>query len=566
MTHLYALIWLKWRMFRNSTGSRRSRENSIARLLGTSLAFMLAALVAVALGAGAWFEAAAHSRREASGLDEGALGGVTLLFLAHGATFMMWAVVPLSTRGGSQFDPGRMLLYPVSLRKLFALDLLSELTSLSSIFAAPIMFALAVGAGLGRGNVWMALPVALLTTAFGVALAKWLQTSIGALMRKRRTRAETLLSLIGATLGLGSAIAGQLLPYMMRRTDDLYLRGLRWTPPGAASVALLDGLGAGGLRDYILALGTLAAYTVLIIYVTYWIARRAALDAGGAAVAAAKRASSDRASERLGRQYAGWRLPFLSAELSAVIEKEMRYALRNAQLRAVALMPLILIVMKLAQTGLVNQRGRTMQEILVYDESFVRYGEGLLAAAGVLYVFMILSSLVCNLFAYEGEGMRTLILAPVKRRTILVGKNLTHASIALFISTVLIIINELVFRDLTIGALLFAALSFIIFAALFTLIGNSLSMRYPRRLQFGKRLNVSGVTGLLVLPVLASLGGLPLAAAVAGYLAQSLIVKYATLALFAAVALALYSLLIKRQGRDLARREQEILTAMMNDE
>jgi hypothetical protein len=560
MTHLYALIWLKWRLFRNSTRSRRSVENSIARLLGTVVALMLAALVAVALGAGAWLEASSYSGGEA-----GRLAAPPLIFLAHTAIFLTWAVVPLSTRGGSQFNPGRMLLYPVSLRKLFALDLLSELTSLSSIFAVPAMFALAIGAGIGRGNVLMSLPVAFLTTAFGISLAKWLSTSIGALMRKRRTRAETLLALVGAVFGLGSAAAGQLLPYMTERAGALNLRGLRWTPPGAAAVALLDGLGAGGAGDYAVALLTLAVYTVVTIYVTYWIARRAALSAGGGG-GAAKRSSSQRGRAMKGAGQAGWRLPFLSAELSAVIEKEMRYAMRNAQLRAVALMPLILIVMKLAQTSLISRRGRTTHGLLLYDESFALYGEGLLTAGGVLYVFMILSSLVCNLFAYEGEGMRTLILAPVERRTILIGKNITLTMIALLISSLLIIVNELVFRDLTSGALGFAVLSFVIYAALFMLVGNWLSMRYPRRLQFGKRLNASGVAGLLVLPVLASMAALPVAAAVAGYLAQSLLVKYATLALFAGGSLSLYFLLITRQGRHLAQREQEILEAVVSSQ
>jgi hypothetical protein len=561
MTQLFALIWLKWRLFLNSTRSRRSVENSIARLLGTVIALMLAAFVAAALGAGAWLEASSYSRGEA-----GRLAAPPLIFLAHTAIFVMWAVVPLSTRGGSQFNPGRMLLYPVTLRKLFALDLLSELTSLSSIFAVPAMFALAIGAGIGRGNVWMSLPVAFLTTAFGISLAKWLSTSIGALMRKRRTRAETLLALVGAVFGLGSAAAGQLLPYMTERAGALNLRGLRWTPPGAAAVALLDGLGAGGAGDYAVALLTLAVYTVLTIYVTYWIARRSALSADGGG-GAAKRASSKRARAIRGAgQYAGWRLPFLSTELSAVIEKEVRYAMRNAQLRAVALMPLILIVMKLAQTSLINRRGRKAHELLFYDESFGLYGEGLLMACGVLYVFMILSSLVCNLFAYEGEGMRTLILAPVERRTILIGKNITLTLIALLISTLLIIINELVFRDLTTGALGFAALSFVIYAALFMLVGNWLSMRYPRRLQFGKRLNASGVAGLLVLPILASMAALPVVAAVAGYLAQSLLVKYATLALFAGGSLSLYFLLITRQGHHLAQREQEILEAVVSSQ
>jgi TRAP-type uncharacterized transport system fused permease subunit len=54
----------------------------------------------------------------------------------------------------------------------------------------------------------------------------------------------------------------------------------------------------------------------------------------------------------------------------------------------------------------------------------------------------------------------------------------------------------------------------------------------------------------------------PLMAVAAGYFAESLAVKYATLALFAGVAVALYYFLINRQGRLLARNEIEILEAV----
>jgi purine-cytosine permease-like protein len=50
--------------------------------------------------------------------------------------------------------------------------------------------------------------------------------------------------------------------------------------------------------------------------------------------------------------------------------------------------------------------------------------------------------------------------------------------------------------------------------------------------------------------------------ALAGYLAQSLLVKYATLALFAVLAVAFYCLMITSQGRALARNEQDILEAV----
>ena len=185
-----------------------------------------------------------------------------------------------------------------------------------------------------------------------------------------------------------------------------------------------------------------------------------------------------------------------------------------------------------------------------------------MATIGVLYVFLILSGLFCNQFAFERGGMRSLVLAPIDRRTILVGKNIAISILALIFSTALMVVNELVFRDLTLGVLLFVFLSFIVFMALMSMIGNSLSIRFPKRMKFGKSVNVSGVVGLLLIPMIFVLALAPLAATAAGYVAQSLLVEYATLAVLAALSIVFYLLMINSQAESLQRRELEILEAV----
>ena len=63
--------------------------------------------------------------------------------------YLMWATVPLSIGGSKQFDAGKLLMYPITLRKLFAVDFISELTTLHSVFAVPAVLAICIGAGLG---------------------------------------------------------------------------------------------------------------------------------------------------------------------------------------------------------------------------------------------------------------------------------------------------------------------------------------------------------------------------------------------------------------------------------
>jgi hypothetical protein len=261
------------------------------------------------------------------------------------------------------------------------------------------------------------------------------------------------------------------------------------------------------------------------------------------------------------KPYTGWNLPFISPELSAIIEKELRYSTRNAQLRMMTLMPLILVVVRF-----INRRRFAAPaggaDATGFSADFFNYGAGLMATTGILYVFLILAGLFCNQFAFDQAGMRTLILSPVDRKKVLLGKNISLSLLAFVFCSGLLVVNEIVFRDLSAGAVLFAALSFVAFASLISLIGNWFSIHFPKRMKFGKRLNVSGVVGLLLIPMIVLLAMVPLAATAAGYVAQSVLVEYVTLAVLAAVSLGFYLLLLPSQGEAVQKRELAIHEAV----
>ncbi|HEX7331538.1 MAG TPA: hypothetical protein VF290_08555 [Pyrinomonadaceae bacterium] len=550
MSQLLTLIWLKWRLVRNSLRSSQAVVNRVASILGMLVALVLSLLVAFILG----FAAYALSQPEAINIAlrrtndvSGSASAEFVFFSIFGVIYLMWATVPLSIGGSKQFDAGKLLMYPITLRKLFAVDFISELTTLHSVFAVPAVLAVCIGAGLGTGNFTAAMITAVPTLLFGIALSKWLSTTIGLLVRRKRARGETIVALIGGVVGLSAAVAGQLAPILFKHAESF--RSLRWTPPGAAAF-LLVGDEADNPFAYVAAFLLLSAYAVALIVFTYWIARRAALGLGGRR----KRKAAVIAEETTG--YSGWQLPFVSAELSAVIEKELRYAMRNAQVRMLALMPLILIVVRV-----VNSR-RWSSGRPPASEDFLTYGAGLIATGGVLYIFVILAGLSCNLFAFEEGGMRTLILSPVDRRKILLGKNIAVAVVALVFSAFILILDAIVFRDLTVAVVLFIVLSFVIFAAISSMIGNWLSIHFPKRMRFGKRMNVSGVAGLLFIPLIVVLAMPPLIAALVGYYTRSLFYEYVTLSGLALTSVLLYFLVINFHGRSLARREIAILDAV----
>lgn len=555
MSQLGTLIWLKWLLFRNSLRSSKAIVSRIASILGMLAALALALVVAAGLGVGAYLlsspEIMAQARQQT---EAGELPSTQFIFFSIFAlSFLIWATLPLSTGSTRQFDPGKLLMYPISLRKLFAVDFISELTSLQSIFAIPAIVAICVGAGLGSGSLALALLAALPIALFGMALSKWLSVSFGSLLRRRRTRGETLIALIGAIAGLGGALVGQLAPTIFKRVESI--EGLRWTPPGAAAVALTNGLRAEQLSEYMVAVTTLAAYSTLLVFVTYLIARRSALGLGGA-----KRRSSPAGAAETAA-YTGWELSWLSPQLTAVIEKELRYIMRNAQLRMMVLAPLILIVVRVVNSSRMSDpRGTKGAPSFIAD--FLYYGEGLIPTGGVLYVFLILTSISCNQFAFEEGGMRALILSPVRRHKILIGKNIALTIIVFFFSVALLAINEIVFDDLTVRSTLFVAINFVTFAAVMLVLGNWLSIRFPKRMKFGKRLNVSGVVGLLLIPMMVLLALPPLVSTAVGYFTGSVAIVYISLTLFALVASCFYWLSIYHQGRMLQRREVEILDAV----
>ena len=158
--------------------------------------------------------------------------------------------------------------------------------------------------------------------------------------------------------------------------------------------------------------------------------------------------------------------------------------------------------------------------------------------------------------------MRTLILSPIDRRKILLGKNIAITFLALVFATILLTLNTIVFQDLDALKLVFIGLSFVSFAALSSTMGNWLSIRFPKRMRFGKRLNVSGVGGLLLIPMVIVLSAPPVVATLVGLVTGSLLYEYAALFVFAVLTIGVYFLMLNFQGKSLAKREIGILEAV----
>src|SRR5215472_9899258 len=119
MSQLRTLIWLKWTLFRNALRSRKAKVNQVASLLGTLVTLAVSLLIACGLGIAAYLitskvglaqiqeaRAATHATSDIPPAD-------FIFFMIFAFVYLFWASLPLSLGSGSQFDPGRLLMYPV---------------------------------------------------------------------------------------------------------------------------------------------------------------------------------------------------------------------------------------------------------------------------------------------------------------------------------------------------------------------------------------------------------------------------------------------------------------------
>src|SRR4029079_11199439 len=100
MSQLATLIWLKWRLLRNSLRSSKAVVNKLATVLGMLAALVFSLAVAVSLGATAYLltrpdmfsEVLRRSRNQLP------IAATTefIFFSILGFLYLMWATVPLS--------------------------------------------------------------------------------------------------------------------------------------------------------------------------------------------------------------------------------------------------------------------------------------------------------------------------------------------------------------------------------------------------------------------------------------------------------------------------------------
>jgi hypothetical protein len=192
-------------------------------------------------------------------------------------------------------------------------------------------------------------------------------------------------------------------------------------------------------------------------------------------------------------------LRLLSPQVAAVVRKEFRYLTRNSFAFLTLLLPPMLVLLFSTQFA---GKHPTVSGKAVSAEMFF---PGMMA-----YLILILMAPAYNSFAFEGRGIQTYFMAPLRFRDVFLGKNLMLVSVlTLEIGLSLAMLTWRV--GLPSLPMMVATLVAIVFTVVGQLtIANWSSLSFPRKLEFGqlRGQRQSGMAVLIAFGTQIMLGGI----------------------------------------------------------
>ncbi len=453
------ITWLRWRILRNHL----RRKNNWLDLIG-----MIAAVfwggVGI-LGVSVTFAFGAHRA-----LSAGSSIWLTLLFLA---VFAFWQIIPLFVAGfGITFEFRTLLRFPLKLRAFYLIALSYGFADFGPIASLCWLIGITVGAGVARPS---ALPAMIVVAVLFILLNVTLERLIGSWMERLLSRRLTRELTFGLIILL--SVSAQFIKPLIERFEHgppqpllVFLPYLSFLPPALATrtvtATIAHDLGSAAMS----ALG-LALYVVLFS-VLLW--RRYAAQYRGEELSEAT-APATVARRPLAPSNAGLDIPsFLSPQVAAIVHKEFRYLLRNVFIMIGLLVPPFLVLLFSSQFA---GRHPSVTQHSVSPDIFY---PGMMG-----YLLLMLMMPVYNSFAYEGRGIQTYFMAPLRFRDVLLGKNLIHVGILTV--QVLLAIAILAWRvGLPSLPVFVATLVGGVFAAVGQFpLANWTSLGFPRKLEFG---------------------------------------------------------------------------------
>jgi len=536
-SQLTAIANLRWRMFVNGLRTKRGKMELASRIVVTS-AFCLGGLGGFATATVlSWYF-----------LSQGKAEFLPLLLWP---IFFFWQVFPvMSTAFTNNPDSSDLLRFPLTYRSYFLIRLAYGFCDPASALGSLGLFGILLGTSVARPLLFPWALLVLLTFAlFNLVLMQTVFSWLERWLAQRRTR--EILGVFFILFMLSFQLIGPMMQRIEKKPHTEFSRAAQIVtqvqavlPPGLAAGAIAQASHAEYVVGFtsLLFLGALAIAVGSLLHLRL----RAQFRGENLSEAGARPAVAQTAGLQM-----GWDLPGLSQVVAAVFEKEMRYLARSGPMLLTLIMPIfMLLVFRLGAMNPIRQSG------------FLNRTPDMAFPGAAAYALLVLTNLVYNSFGGDAGGIQFFYASPAHFRQIILGKNLTHASI-LLANTALAWIAVAYFYGAPRPAVSLATAAGLLFAApLNFAAGNLLSIYSPRKRDFSTfgRQNVSQTTVLASLGLQAVIVGVGVAAFVIARFYKNLWIATFVFLALSAVTIPLY-LMVLRRIDNVALQRRETLVA-----
>lgn len=479
---LKLIAGLRWNILRNSLRRKNNRWDLIGMVWVGILSALLVFGLCFAFFAGT-YEFLLRNRAPYIGF----------LFWA---LFLWWQVFPIFVAGfDANFEFKTLLRFPLGMRAFYLLGLGYGLADFAALSSISWILSMLAGAMAARANV---VPVLLLVSALFVLLNVTMERLVGSWLEKVLAKRRAREFFIGLFV-LSMVSLNFLSPAFQRWGDGTAPKFIRlwpylWWMPGSLAGRAVAASAHGDLRGILLGSAGLLAW-IGITSGFLWRRFRAQyfgeeLSESGAPAAKKRELRREDTSE----------LPrFISPQVAAMVVKEFLYLTRNGFALITFLLPPIMVIFFSMQFA---GRNSMLREHGLSPEMFF--------PALMAYLILILLSPAYNSFAFEGKGIQTYFMTPVRFRDVMLGKNLMLAAVVLLelSISVAVMIWRIGWPSLPLFVSTVTAVAFAVVGQL--TIANWSSLSFPKKMEIGKMKGQrnSGVAVWTAFGVQITLGGI----------------------------------------------------------
>jgi ABC-2 type transport system permease protein len=472
--------WLRWRLFVNSLRTGRGKAELVSKVILNIGIVVVVLVLGPLLGVGSWY-AISHGK---SLILSGEIWFV----------FLVWLLLPLLITGfGAESDPASLLRFPLRYSTFVLLAFAHGFFDPVAVAALYWLLAMLAGMAVASPSVLLwAIPglaaLALVSLLLNRAIFAWLSRWLA--QRRTREILGAVFILFMLSFQLTGPLAGRYGKHALPLATRLASAG-RLLPPGMAATAITAGR-AGHAGSAGAEFAGLLAYCAVLGWL---LSLRLRAEYRGENLSEARRETSSGPST----VRAGWNVAGLSPTVAALLEKDLRYLIRNSTAYFTLLAPVLVIVV----LGLGHGGAHARQS------GFLR-SSSVFFPLSVGYVMLILIGLAYNNLGLDGPGLPMLFAAPIRFRDVLVAKNLLHTMVVLAQVLAVSALGWFVVGPappLVVAVTLSGALMVLLTNLT---VGNLVSLYFPRKLNFGqmRRQQGSGLAVAVSMGTQALLGGL----------------------------------------------------------